>query len=168
MGNKTRNEMEEVVKAYRHIEYICDPIYDSDRDKYAFNMFLDIMDDNNFVGGANDRRNTLHENMFSLLCPHLDKQVVFGTGKGGYSKYLTKRYIADFYDSHNKVIYEIDGESHTTEIQKLKDTLRDYFFLHEHGIKTIRITNKDVEQMIFDRLIELYEKGKLNIETEVA
>ncbi|WP_322781232.1 DUF559 domain-containing protein [Staphylococcus haemolyticus] len=119
----------------------------------------------NFIGGINDTRNTLHENLFSALYPHYKKQVHFGTGKGGYEKYLSKRYTADFYDEENDIIYEIDGTSHDNELQKIKDKIRDYFFWHELGIKTIRLTNKAVENIAWERLCALNEEGKMSERT---
>lgn len=116
----------------------------------------------NFIGGINDKRNTLHENLFSALYPNLKKQVHFGTGKGGYEKYLSKRYTVDFYDEEKDVIYEIDGSNHNTELQKIKDKIRDYFFWHELDIKTIRLTNKAVENIAWERLCTLNEEGKLS------
>lgn len=119
----------------------------------------------NFIGGINDNRNTLHENLFSALYPKLKKQVHFATGKDGYEKYLTKRYTADFYDEENDIIYEIDGASHDTELQKIKDKIRDYFFWHELGIKTVRLTNKAVEKIAWERLCALNREGNLSERT---
>ncbi|WP_242225920.1 DUF559 domain-containing protein [Bacillus cereus group sp. BfR-BA-01358] len=113
----------------------------------------------NFKGGCNDRKGTYHEVVFGLLYPWLKSQVSFGTGKGGYEKYGVKRYIADFYDEERKIIYEIDGKSHNTKIGILKDAIRNIFFRDELGIKTIRFTNEEVEQLLRDRLAELKKKG---------
>lgn len=116
----------------------------------------------NFIGGINDSRYTLHENLFSALYPHYKKQVHFGTGKGGYEKYFAKRYTVDFYDEENDIIYEIDGANHNTELQKIKDKIRDYFFWHELGIKTVRLTNESVENIAWERLCALNREGKLS------
>src|SRR5699024_12876131 len=95
--------------------------------------------EHNFVGGINDTRRTLHENMFHLLYPGLKSQVHFGTGKGGLEKYHSKRFTADFFDEENKKIYEIDGKSHKEERQILKDKIRSYVFWNKLGIETYRI-----------------------------
>lgn len=97
----------------------------------------------NLHGGCNDNFNTKYENIFSKIFPYLQKQCSFGTGHGGYKKYGVKRYIADFVDPFSKTIIEIDGENHNEELQKMKDTLRDLFFL-KNGYITIRFTNQEV------------------------
>jgi Uncharacterized protein conserved in bacteria len=128
-----------------------------------FNYLVDVFffgREANFHGGCGDYR-TAHEKVFSLMFPDLQSQVPFGTGKGGYKKYRAKRYIADFYDPDRKIIYEIDGTNHKREIEQLKDKIRDYFFYHELGIRTIRLTNKDIENLLMKRLLQLEEKGVL-------
>lgn len=140
----------------------------SDRGKnhfeIAFELFFgsDANKHHNFIGGQNDKRHTLHENIFQALYPDLESQVTFGTGKGGYKKYLSKKYTADFLDRKNRIIYEIDGANHFTEIGILKDQIRDHFFLHELGIKTIHITNEKVEKLLLERLRILEQEGVLN------
>ncbi|MED1303188.1 hypothetical protein BK704_19350 [[Bacillus thuringiensis] serovar konkukian] len=115
----------------------------------------------NFKGGCGDTKGTFHEVLFGILFPYLKSQVAFGTGKGGYKKYGVKRYIADFYDEEYKTIYEIDGKSHRTTLGILSDELRDRFFRNELGIKTIRISNEGVENLLEDRLLLLQEEGRL-------
>jgi hypothetical protein len=128
----------------------------------VFNVFIDdIFKTSNFIGGINDKKRTLHENMFARMYPHLKSQVHFGTGKGGYKEYGVKRYTVDFYDEHNRIIYEIDGKNHNLKLNKLKDRIRELFFGLELGITTVRFTNEQVEQMLFDRLVNLREKGVL-------
>lgn len=95
---------------------------------------------------------TLHENIFSVLFPHLEPQVSFGVGKGNYKKYLAKKFVADFYDKDTKTIWEIDGENHKEEVQKLKDQRRDLFFKNTLGIETVRVTNKKVEEILLKRI----------------
>ena len=107
---------------------------------------------NNFLGGTNDKERTLHENIFSYLYPHFKPQVVFGTGKGGHKKYLSKKFTVDFLDEENNIAVEIDGKNHTNELQKSKDRIKEIFLFLEHGIKTIRFTNEDVERMLYKRI----------------
>lgn len=89
---------------------------------------------------------TLHENMFASLFPQFERQVTFGTGKGGLNKWGTKKFVADFYDNENKIVYEIDGKSHGRYINQLTDEIKKRF-LEKKGIRTIRITNEQVEDM---------------------
>lgn len=50
--------------------------------------------------------------------------------------------IVDFYlPKPHKLIIEIDGEYHNPE----KDSKRDWFFLTRRGMRTLRFTNKQVE-----------------------
>ncbi|WP_447556972.1 DUF559 domain-containing protein [Staphylococcus epidermidis] len=49
-------------------------------------------------------------------------------------------------------MYEIDGSSHKTKLQKLKDEKRDLILELEFGIKTYRFSNRKVEQMLIDRI----------------
>lgn len=161
--------MDEVVsKAFEQIKFECRP----DRDRTGFDLFGEVFDmffgqtpkkGSNFVGGMNDKRNTLHENMFQAMFPDFIPQVHFGTGKGGLEKYMSKRFTADFYDEENNRIFEIDGDNHKTELQSLKDKIRDYFFYHELGITTYRFTNKKVEEMMINRLEDLYKEGVLRV-----
>ncbi|KON90543.1 hypothetical protein AF333_29040 [Aneurinibacillus migulanus] len=138
----------------------CNPNCPSDFGE-VFDIFFSSQS-SNFVGGQGDKRRTTHENMFSMLYPHMKQQVHFGTGKGGLEEYLSKRFTADFYDEENNIIYEIDGDNHKTEIKILKDKIRDYFFYHELGIRTVRLTNQQVEEMMMEKLLELERKGLLS------
>lgn len=159
--NELQLSDEALEKWFKGLLYECNPVNPFES---IFNSFFGGSDKPkiNFIGGINDNRNTLHENLFSALYPQYLKQVHFGTGKGGYEKYLSKRYTADFYDETNEIVYEIDGNSHNTELQKIKDKIRDYFFWHELGIKTVRLTNKDVENIVWERICALNEEGKLS------
>ena len=114
-----------------------------------------------FIGRVGDRRRTTHETLFGMMMPHLKKQVVFGTGKGGFLKYGVKHYVADFYDEENKAIYEIDGNSHRTKFRKSRDSIRDYFFYHELGIKTYRVTNESVERILLKSIRAKEASGEL-------
>lgn len=152
--------MEESVRnLFNQIKFECRPNKDKPFFDDIFTMFFGNSE-NNFIGGMNDDRNTLHENLFQAMFPDLKAQVHFGTGVGGYEKYLAKRYTADFYDEEKKIIFEIDGKSHQTEINIIKDKIREYFFFHELGIRTIRFTNDEVEKMLIRHLKRLYEAGE--------
>lgn len=104
---------------------------------------------------------TKHENVFARMYPGLERQVTFGTGKGGLEKWHTKKFTCDFFDRENRIIYEIDGDSHKNELQTLKDKFRDCFFFLEKNIRTVRITNREVEEMLLERI------RKLNLVDEV-
>lgn len=127
----------------------------------VFDFFFGAPEKSNFIGGCGDPRRTLHEEMFHLMHPDYLEQAPFGTGVGGYKKYGAKRYIADFYDEENRVVYEIDGRSHKTDLRQLKDKLREYCFLLEHGIRVIRHSNEEVERMLMEHLKHLEENGTL-------
>lgn len=157
---------EAVRKTFEQIKIECRPNKDKPFLIDVFDMFFGQIPQeakHNFIGGINDDRNTLHENMFQALFPHLIPQVHFGTGKGGYEKYWSKRFTADFFDEDKNIIYEIDGRNHETELQYYKDKIRDAFFMIEHGIKTVRYTNEQVEQMVINRLVMLDKEGKLDV-----
>jgi hypothetical protein len=85
----------------------------------------------NFHGGNNDNFKTKHENMFHSIFPELQFQRSFGTGNGGYKKYGTKRYIADFVDDLSQTVIEIDGDNHKALRCEVKDKIREYFFSTE-------------------------------------
>lgn len=89
--------------------------------------------------------NTRHEIMFSVMYPHLKKQVTFGTGKGGLEKWTSKKFTVDFLDIENSIAYEIDGKSHDSEIARITDKIKEYF-LETKGIKTVRFSNDEVEE----------------------
>lgn len=88
--------------------------------------------------------NTRHEIMFAQMHPHLKRQVVFGTGKGGYKKWMTKKFTVDFFDEENKIAYEIDGKSHKTKLGWVVDRLKDHF-MAERDILVVHVTNEQVE-----------------------
>ena len=56
---------------------------------------------------------------------------------------IKKVYFADFCDTKNKLIFEIDGEYHNDEDQIVKDSIRTKD-LNNAGYKVFRITNEDV------------------------
>lgn len=154
--------MDDIVKKiYQAVKFQCRPNKDRNDFEVAFESFFGT-NQSNFVGGQNDKRNTLHENIFQIMFPSFESQVTFGTGKGGYDKYLSKKYTVDFFDKENGIIYEIDGKNHATEIGILKDRIRDCFFMNELGYKTVRITNKEVERMLISRIKTLKQAGVLN------
>lgn len=88
--------------------------------------------------------NTRHELMFSKMFPHLEKQVTFGTGKGGLKKWFTKKFTVDFFDRQRNIAYEIDGSSHKTRLGWVNDRLKDHF-MKEKGIVVVHISNQQVE-----------------------
>lgn len=98
---------------------------------------------------------TTHERVFHLMYPSLEKQVVIGTGKGGYKKWGVKKFTLDFYDKDNNIAYEIDGKSHETEVGRLLDKYRDMLLNYLCGIRTVRYSNKEVENMLKRRIKEL-------------
>ncbi len=53
------------------------------------------------------------------------------------------RYIVDFYCAKAKLVVELDGSQHYTEINIEKDTERTRY-LNEYGIRVIRIPNNQV------------------------
>ncbi len=72
-------------------------------------------------------------------------------------------FIADFYLPRNKVIIEIDGEYHNDRKQKAKDKARDKVMFQECGLRTLRITNNDVDckgELYFKSLLESFIKEK--------
>lgn len=119
---------------------------------YKDKMFYSIF--NSFFGikPPPTFKDTKHEKAFSLLYPYLEKQVAFGTGKGGYKEWGVKKFTVDFYNKKTNTIYEIDGASHFTEIGRLKDEYRDGLLHLLHGVNTVRISNKEVEMMLLERI----------------
>lgn len=113
-------------------------------------VVIDFLDDTpskiRIEGAKGDVDGTFHEWLFSQMFPHYQKQVSFGTGKGGYKKYFCKCYTADFVDEQRKEIIEIDGKSHNRRIHKIKDQLRTVFF-QSKGYTVYRLKNEDVEQL---------------------
>lgn len=99
---------------------------------------------------------TKYEQMFHIMFPTLQQQVVFGTGKGGYEKYWSKKYTADFYDSKEKIDYEIDGPEHESGKHYLKDKIRDIALWQLYGISVCRYTNKQIDDMVKKRIIEVF------------
>lgn len=159
--------MNEIVKrTFEQIKIECRPNKDVEISPIdVFDIFFGqsskLNIDSNFVGGINDERNTLHENLFQAMFPNLKSQVHFGTGKGGLETYTSTRFTVDFLDEANGIVYEIDGKSHEGELQKTKDRIKEIFFEIEHGYKTIRYTNEEVENMVIKRLEYLYKAGVL-------
>lgn len=150
-----------VQKTFEIIKNYCKPRYDFDKEPFqVLNLFF--QKPSNFQGGCNDPRNTLHENMFSLMFPEYKKQISFGTGLLGFKKYGIKRYIVDFYDFENKKAYEVNGKLHYSELGRLKDKYKASILWAEHGIKLFEISNKDVERLLISRLENLDREGKLD------
>ena len=103
---------------------------------------------------------TSAEQMFHTLFPTLEQQVVFGTGKGGYKKYGSRKYTADFYDPKTKIDYEIDGPEHKYKIHNLKDQIRDIALWQIHRVQVVRYTNEQVKQMVKRRIVEVFPNDK--------
>lgn len=103
--------------------------------------------------GAKGNIPTSEEWKFAIMFPDLEKQVSFGSGKGGYEKYTFKNVTVDFLDRENKIAIEIDGKSHNTEFRKIKDKLKSMMLLEVHGIKTYRISNRKVNELFEGMII---------------
>lgn len=90
---------------------------------------------------ATDEELDVLEQMEELGIPNIEFQKpVFIKDENGKPY---KFYIADFLDTKNKIDIEIDGGYHTTEEQKMKDSIRDDDF-REMGYDIFRITNDQV------------------------
>lgn len=146
-----------VEKAFKIIKLNFDPKLNLG----SLNNLLFNMPNSNFSGGNGDVR-TMHERIFHVFYPEFIQQVSFGSGKGGFDKYGFKTITVDFLDEKNNIAYEIDGKNHEQELQKLKDRMKEIFLYQEYGIKTKRITNQNVEEMLLKRLEKLEEEGVLD------
>jgi hypothetical protein len=102
---------------------------------------------------------TMHEIMFHFMHPELNFQVSFGTRKNGVKKYGTKCFTVDFYDPDNLICYEIDGENHQQKNRFITDAIKEVCLSKEYNIKTIRITNQDIENMCQNRIKSILLKG---------
>ena len=90
---------------------------------------------------ATDEELDVLEQMEELGIPNIEFQKpVFIKDENGKPY---KFYIVDFLDTKNKIDIEIDGGYHTTEDQKMKDSIRDDDF-REMGYDIFRITNDQV------------------------
>lgn len=93
------------------------------------------------------KKGTKYEDMFQEMYPSYEREIVFSTKiTGGIEKWGTWQWRADFYDSKNKIVYEIDGSSHTLPGRRERDKRKDDF-MKSIGIKVIRYTNKETEKM---------------------
>jgi len=68
-------------------------------------------------------------------------------------------YVVDFYCSTNKIVIEVDGDTHGEEIEKIKDKRKEDF-LCSLGIRVIRYTNREIMQNLDGVLENLW--GKLS------
>lgn len=150
------NEKEIVLQGFDTVFHYCKYKDIGEVDVMFNGMFGSIFGfkDSNFRGGCGQVR-TIHENMMAILYPAAEQQVVFGTGKGGHKKWLSKKFTADFFDRKNNFVIEIDGFSHQSELAKIKDRLRTAFF-QSIGIRTARFTNKEVEGMMLRHLKKMF------------
>jgi len=77
---------------------------------------------------------------------------VWGYLKSNFSNMTWNRqkplggFIADFYNSDNLLIIEIDGEIHEKMLERDKE--RDEYFWYKFSIRTIRFTNQEINQNI--------------------
>ena len=55
------------------------------------------------------------------------------------------RYIVDLYCPEAKLVIEVDGDSHYTEIAQLQDSERDAY-MQSLGLRVLRFTNQDINQ----------------------
>ncbi len=160
MSNLTKSEDNTV---FEQIKFLCSPYnpYNTRNTFWLVEEMFGWSKPSNYIGGSNDFKRTTHENIFSVLYPSLKQQVCFGTGKKGYKKYGSKKFIADFVDIEKKCIYEIDGDNHKNMKIAKKDFFRDRFFIKELGYKTIRFTNREVENLLMRILKNLDNDGKV-------
>lgn len=71
-------------------------------------------------------------------------------------------YIVDFYSHRQKLVIEIDGDSHGTTVTKKKDIERTRF-LNSQGLTVFRFSNSEVEKNLEAVMVEIegfIEKGK--------
>jgi very-short-patch-repair endonuclease len=55
------------------------------------------------------------------------------------------RFVADFYCSRERLVIEVDGDSHYTDVARLYDEARTEW-LRAQGIRVLRFTNAEVMQ----------------------
>ena len=67
--------------------------------------------------------------------------------------------IVDFYCPERKLVIEVDGDSHYTDVAQKNDAQRDAF-LQQLGLRVLRFTNQDINQ----NMTGVYEviKGAIN------
>ncbi|MFQ5964287.1 MAG: endonuclease domain-containing protein [Candidatus Scalinduaceae bacterium] len=70
------------------------------------------------------------------------------------------KYIVDFVCFEKRLIIELDGGQHTTEIERKKDCIRDKWFT-EQGFKVLRFWNNDVFKNI-NGILEVISSKSLN------
>lgn len=71
-------------------------------------------------------------------------------------QYSIGNYIIDFYCPERRLAIEIDGDSHYSAQAEIKDKKRDYF-VEEHGITTLRFTNKEIINNLEGVLINILD-----------
>jgi very-short-patch-repair endonuclease len=69
-------------------------------------------------------------------------------------------YIVDFVCLEKRIIIELDGGQHTTDTEKMKDHVRDLWFM-EQGFKVLRFWNNDVFKNI-NGVLEVIRDNCLN------
>jgi very-short-patch-repair endonuclease len=76
------------------------------------------------------------------------------------------QFFADFYCSKLNLVIEIDGESHETQHQQLKDHLKDEY-LNSLGISVLRYDDHDVKtdlSGVMEHLIGWIEKAEIKMQ----
>jgi hypothetical protein len=152
-GNIKREDLERLI--------VAKFIKSAETHDFKDTLFDSLVLNKSVIRGAKGQRRTRHEILFGALFPEMQHQVSFGTGSGGYKKYISKSFVADFYDESSMTIFEIDGDSHNTEIQKIKDFIRTSFF-KSLGIEVVRISNESVERLIKERVKILSIQSLIN------
>lgn len=156
------NELQEIALSKRQKSIYSELVWEAigpEMMDVAFDALLMDVDSRKRVPPRTER--TRCEQMFHIVFPTLQQQVVFGTGKGGYERYWSKKYTADFYDPERKIDYEIDGPEHKFGKHYLKDKIRDIALWQLYGIRVCRYTNKQVENMVKRRIIEVFPEEKV-------
>jgi very-short-patch-repair endonuclease len=75
-----------------------------------------------------------------------------------YRQRIIGNYIVDFYCPKAKLIIELDGGQHFTEMGIEKDSLRDNYLMSQ-GLKVLRFSDRDV----FENLEGVLEKIFMNL-----
>lgn len=69
--------------------------------------------------------------------------------------------IVDFYlPKPYKIVIEVDGEYHTTEKQKYRDSFKDKYLTEERGFNVIRLSNEEAKNITLHDLKFLIKSFK--------
>jgi very-short-patch-repair endonuclease len=77
-------------------------------------------------------------------------------GSQFYRQKIIGNYIVDFYCAEAKLVIELDGSQHYSEIGRMKDGVRDDY-LAEMGLRVIRFSDRDVLLNIDGVLVKIWE-----------